>query len=129
MLRYQIFQLIEFHLKGVTKLCGKALRGVYSSVYLQRLAVQPDFAALVLLTDECSFSQHLDGVAYLVFRQEVLLQSVPANIKARIWFQHDRSSAHFNADVRSLLDTAYPGRWIERGGPFNWPARSTASPV
>ncbi|GFS75576.1 uncharacterized protein TNCV_3425211 [Trichonephila clavipes] len=32
--------------------------------------------------------------------------------------------AHFSADVRSALDTAYPGRWIGRGGPINWPARS-----
>ncbi|GFY34323.1 uncharacterized protein TNCV_2506261 [Trichonephila clavipes] len=39
-------------------------------------------------------------------------------------FQHDGASAHFSADVRSALDTAYSGRWIGRGGPVNWPTRS-----
>ncbi|GFU58406.1 uncharacterized protein TNCV_58171 [Trichonephila clavipes] len=48
----------------------------------------------------------LDGGTYLVF----LLQSVPANIKARVWFQHDGAPAHFSADVRSAFETAYPGR-------------------
>ncbi|GFS61387.1 uncharacterized protein TNCV_3105651 [Trichonephila clavipes] len=41
-----------------------------------------------------------------------------------MWFQHDGSPVHFSADVQSALDTAYPGRWIGRGGPVNWPARS-----
>ncbi|GFU90574.1 uncharacterized protein TNCV_4051561 [Trichonephila clavipes] len=41
-----------------------------------------------------------------------------------MWFQHDGAPAHFRADVRSALDTAYPKRWIGRGGPVNWPARS-----
>ncbi|PRD19263.1 UNVERIFIED_CONTAM: hypothetical protein NCL1_57865 [Trichonephila clavipes] len=41
-----------------------------------------------------------------------------------MWFQHDGAPARFSADVRSALDTAYPGRWIGRGGPVNWPARS-----
>ncbi|GFU13549.1 uncharacterized protein TNCV_938351 [Trichonephila clavipes] len=49
---------------------------------------------------------------------------VPANIMARMWFQHDRTLAQFSADVRRALDTAYPGPWIGRGGPVNWPARS-----
>ncbi|GFX56869.1 uncharacterized protein TNCV_3566411 [Trichonephila clavipes] len=41
-----------------------------------------------------------------------------------VWFQHDGMLAHFSADLRSSLDTAYPGRWIGRGGPVNWRARS-----
>ncbi|GFX96423.1 uncharacterized protein TNCV_2055401 [Trichonephila clavipes] len=41
-----------------------------------------------------------------------------------MWFQHDGASAHFSANVRSALDTAYPGRWIGRGGKVNWPASS-----
>ncbi|GFU46920.1 uncharacterized protein TNCV_3790051 [Trichonephila clavipes] len=68
----------------------------------------------------------VDGGTYLVFLQEAfsfLLQIVPANIKARMWFQLDGASAHFSVDLRNALGTAYPGRWIERGGPVNWPAR------
>ncbi|GFY12348.1 uncharacterized protein TNCV_284511 [Trichonephila clavipes] len=41
-----------------------------------------------------------------------------------MWFQHDGAHAHFSADVRSALDTTYPGRWIGRGGPVNWPTLS-----
>ncbi|GFX70787.1 uncharacterized protein TNCV_1337491 [Trichonephila clavipes] len=41
-----------------------------------------------------------------------------------MWFQHDGTPAHFSEDVRSALHTAYPWRWIGRGGPVNWPARS-----
>ncbi|GFV45112.1 uncharacterized protein TNCV_5016811 [Trichonephila clavipes] len=62
--------------------------------------------------------RRLDGGTYLVFLQEVLpvpLQSVPANMKARMCFQHDGAPAHFSAYVRSALDTAYPGLWIGRG--------------
>ncbi|GFT81858.1 uncharacterized protein TNCV_4336941 [Trichonephila clavipes] len=55
---------------------------------------------------------------------KVLLQSVPANIKACMWFQHGAAPTHFHADVRSALDTTYPGLWIGRGGPINWPASS-----
>ncbi|GFU35004.1 hypothetical protein TNCV_2992831 [Trichonephila clavipes] len=52
----------------------------------------------------------------------LLLQSVPASIKARMWFQHDGVLAHFSAGEQSALGSAYPG--IERGGPVNWPASS-----
>ncbi|GFS87567.1 hypothetical protein TNCV_2941691 [Trichonephila clavipes] len=48
----------------------------------------------------------LDGETYLVFLQEVLpvlLQNVPVNIKARMWFQHDGAPAHFSADVRKCI--------------------------
>ncbi|GFV21391.1 uncharacterized protein TNCV_2371481 [Trichonephila clavipes] len=64
--------------------------------------------------------------SYLVFQQEVLpvrLQSAPANINARMWFQHDGTPAHFSAGERSALNAAYPGRWIVRDGLVNWPAR------
>ncbi|GFW55437.1 DUF4817 domain-containing protein [Trichonephila clavipes] len=72
--------------------------------------------------------RHPDGGKYLVFLQEVLpvlLQSVPANITARMWFQHNGAPAHLSADVRSAFDTACLGRWIGRGGPVNWPTCST----
>ncbi|GFV65953.1 uncharacterized protein TNCV_1303441 [Trichonephila clavipes] len=41
-----------------------------------------------------------------------------------MWFQRDGAPAHFSRDVRRVLDTAYPGRWIGWGGPVNWPTRS-----
>ncbi|GFT85204.1 DUF4817 domain-containing protein [Trichonephila clavipes] len=54
------------------------------------------------LIGEYLLPRRLDGGTYLVILQEVLpvlLQSVPANIKARMWFQHDGALAHFSADV------------------------------
>ncbi|GFS66323.1 uncharacterized protein TNCV_3856251 [Trichonephila clavipes] len=41
-----------------------------------------------------------------------------------MWFKHDGAPAHFCADVRSALDTAYLRRWIGRSGLVNYPARS-----
>ncbi|GFX25276.1 hypothetical protein TNCV_1274361 [Trichonephila clavipes] len=41
-----------------------------------------------------------------------------------MWLQHDGAPAHFSADVRSALDTPYPGRWSGRGGPKNGGAQS-----
>jgi hypothetical protein len=31
---------------------------------------------------------------------------------------------HFSRRAREILDQQYPDRWIGRGGPRNWPARS-----
>ena len=31
---------------------------------------------------------------------------------------------HFSSEVRNFLNYHFPGRWIGRGGPHNWPARS-----
>ncbi|KDR12539.1 hypothetical protein L798_13713 [Zootermopsis nevadensis] len=38
--------------------------------------------------------------------------------------QQDGAPAHFTLDVREFLNRTYPGRWIGRGGPVEWPARS-----
>lgn len=69
----------------------------------------------------------LDGQKYLIFLQQVLpdlLQHVPANVRRIMWFQHDGAPAHFSRNVRNYLDTAFPNRWIGRGGPVSWPPRS-----
>jgi hypothetical protein len=31
---------------------------------------------------------------------------------------------HFSRNVREMFDKQYPQRWIGRGGPHHWPARS-----
>jgi len=41
-----------------------------------------------------------------------------------MYFQHDRAPPHFSRKVRNFLNYRSPGRWIRRGGPHNWPARS-----
>ncbi|KYQ48648.1 hypothetical protein ALC60_12302, partial [Trachymyrmex zeteki] len=39
-------------------------------------------------------------------------------------FQHDRAPAHYSRRVREILDERFPDKWIGRGGPIVWPARS-----
>ena len=39
-------------------------------------------------------------------------------------FQHDGAPAHFSRRVREFLNAHYPDRWMGRGGPIIWPARS-----
>ena len=41
-----------------------------------------------------------------------------------IMFQQDGAPPHFANSVRQYLDTKLPNRWIGRGGPIPWPARS-----
>jgi hypothetical protein len=40
------------------------------------------------------------------------------------WYQQDGAPPHFGADVRNWLNNKFPGRWIGRRGPVEWPARS-----
>ena len=42
----------------------------------------------------------------------------------RLCFQHDAEASHYAVIVREWLDKKFPGRWIGRRGPFDWPAHS-----
>lgn len=46
------------------------------------------------------------------------------NIHESIWFQQDGAPPHYARNVRELLNDIFPGRWIGRRGPLEWPARS-----
>lgn len=39
-------------------------------------------------------------------------------------YQHDGAPAHFSRPAREILNANYADRWIGRGGPIVWPARS-----
>ena len=70
---------------------------------------------------------HLTGGAYLRLLQEKLprlLEDVSLNKRGRTHFQHDGAQPHSSREVRNFLNYHFPGRWIGRGGPHNWPARS-----
>ena len=41
-----------------------------------------------------------------------------------MYFMHDGTPAHFPLAVRNHLNHVFEGRWIGRGGPQAWPARS-----
>lgn len=53
-----------------------------------------------------------------------LLEDVPLQIRGSIWFMHDGAPVHFSRIVREVLDDLYHAKWIGRGGPVPWPARS-----
>ena len=76
------------------------------------------------------FEKNLNGARYLLFLQEELIPNLavlfPDPIEAdmpnrNIWFQQDGAPSHFARPVRNYLDTIFPGRWIDRRGPFEWP--------
>lgn len=69
----------------------------------------------------------LDSVTYLVFLRDILpelLDDVPLETRANMWFQHDGAPPHFGNIVRGHLDAVYGQHWIGRGGPVPWPPRS-----
>ena len=41
-----------------------------------------------------------------------------------MYFKHDGAPPHSSREVRNFLNSRFPGRWIGRGGPHNWSARS-----
>lgn len=41
-----------------------------------------------------------------------------------MWFQQDGAPPHFSQIARAELNQQFGHRWIGRGGPINWPARS-----
>jgi len=70
---------------------------------------------------------NLNGTKYRNFLEQelpLLLEDVAMDVRRTMWFQHDGCPAHFSTAAREILDRDYNGRWIGRGGPINWPARS-----
>ena len=73
-----------------------------------------------------SFEARLTGGAYIRLLQEELprhLEDVPLNKRGCMHFKHD-GTPHSSREVRNFLNYRFPGRWIRRGGPNKWPARS-----
>lgn len=69
----------------------------------------------------------LNAPVYLVFLRDILpelLENVPLHIRQDMWFQHDGAPAHFGNAVRDHLNVTFERRWVGRGGPVHWPARS-----
>lgn len=71
----------------------------------------------------------LNGQNYLVFLREVLPEllrneNIPDDVIENMWLQHDGAPAHYARAVRDYLNVTFPLRWIGRGGPVPWPARS-----
>lgn len=71
--------------------------------------------------------ERLTGFNYLQLLNNVLvpfLDDLPLAELRLFWFQQDGAPPHFAAVVREWLNMTLPERWIGRGGPVPWPARS-----
>ncbi|RZC43171.1 DDE 3 domain containing protein [Asbolus verrucosus] len=71
---------------------------------------------------------NLNGEKYQDFLDNELpqlLEDVSLGVRQNMWFQHDGCPAHYSAVAREVLDRDFHGRWIVRGGPIKWLARSS----
>lgn len=69
----------------------------------------------------------LNGAIYAEFLENelpALLEDVPLREREELIFQHDGAPAHFSRQAREILNARYPDKWMGRGGPIIWPARS-----
>lgn len=69
----------------------------------------------------------LNADAYLAFLQNDLnglLEDVDLETRRRMILQNDGAPCHYARRVREYQNQAFPGRWIGRNGPIEWPARS-----
>ena len=49
---------------------------------------------------------------------------VPLQLRVGMWFMHDGAPPHFSSIARQYLNDQFPGKWIGRNGPVEWPPRS-----
>ena len=69
----------------------------------------------------------LTGNDYLEFLASTLpelLGNIPLASLRNMFFMHDGAPAHFSRAVREYLNGRFREKWIGRGGPIQWPARS-----
>ena len=55
---------------------------------------------------------------------EDFLNDIPLPLRGSMFFQQDGASLHSALIVRNYLHEQFPGRWIGRFGPIEWPPRS-----
>lgn len=73
------------------------------------------------------FEGRVNGDAFYNFLNEdfpLLIQCIPEEIREQMWLQMDGATPHFYRQVREHVTAVFPQKWIGRGGPIAWPARS-----
>lgn len=68
--------------------------------------------------------QTVRGENYVAMLSTFMEENVPVAIIQRGYFQQDGAPAHYSLMVRDYLNNTFGRRWIGRGGPLPWPARS-----
>jgi len=68
---------------------------------------------------------NLNADMYLNMLSDLILPSVmSADDTFPSFFQQDGAPPHYGLGVCTYLDEQFPGRWIGRRGPTDWPGRS-----
>jgi transposase len=67
------------------------------------------------------FDESVTGESYLAMLKEFLWPKIKYK---RMLFQQDGAPPHYSLAVRAWLNEKFPGRWLGRRGPLEWPARS-----
>lgn len=53
-----------------------------------------------------------------------LFDELPYALRLNLFFQQDCHPAHTSSLAKAVLHRKFPGRWIGKGGPIEWPART-----
>jgi hypothetical protein len=53
-----------------------------------------------------------------------VLDDVPFQLRAEMWFMHDGAPPHLSRIARQYLNDHFPWKWIGRNGPVTWSPRS-----
>jgi len=61
---------------------------------------------------------------FLQFQLPELLEDISLQVRIDMWFMHDSAPPHYTGIVREYLTNNFGNKWIGRGGPIPWPARS-----
>jgi len=71
------------------------------------------------------FDGTVTGESYLNMVQNQILPAIEQQDDLdSIWFMQDGAPPHYANIVRNFLNQRFPGRWIGRRGPVEWPPRS-----
>ena len=63
-------------------------------------------------------------VDFLSTRLHEILEQVPVDIRLGMRFMHGEAPPRFSRVARQFLNRHFANKWIGRGGPIAWPARS-----
>jgi len=71
------------------------------------------------------FSSTVTGESYVEMLQNYFQPAIVdwADLND-FWFQHDVAPAHYSRIAREYLNGIFPGRWMGRHGPVEWPPTS-----
>jgi transposase len=71
------------------------------------------------------FRETVTAHSYLEKLRREIVPSITRKMDStEIFYMQDGAPPHYAQSVRQFLDETFPGRWIGRRGPIEWPARS-----